>query len=270
MKTKTNQIVRIPFRYVKVDANSTSSVTSTWNEIDIVPTSFGARLSDLSDDYQKYRFVDLKISQFLTNEAVYTSGTPPNSITCSSLHGIATDLNPSSVTATISGFAAAAQLSHYAASRSNRVDIVLRRKELLGQSPVEWFDTTATGTPADEFRFQGTIYYQVYIPTATNASSSVLSHFMVEGTCEFCQPADPADTFTLERRVVRDIERLKAARRVEDERKVVQDQKSDESELASLKRQGTAASVPPQLAAPSVIQDDLVFVVPKTSKSWLR
>ncbi len=204
---------RVPFRYLLLSNNQSTGVTSSASEIDLVPANLGARLADMADDFQKYRFTHLKLSILPSNHPVqiqsggaWTGG--------EMLHAIAFDPVPSAGTGNVSGIADMAELRNFALSNGDHAGFSLGPEALLAPQPVKWFDTTATGTPPDSVRYQGTIYYYSYIPTASSTNFRLA--VQVEGVCEFCTPVDPSDAVVLRRRLAKDQARLQLLESKED------------------------------------------------------
>jgi hypothetical protein len=199
---KVTKTVTVPFRFLTVASTNVTSLTASFQEIDLVPSAMGTRMADLSDNWQRYRFTKLKVSAFCTNIGTFGPATYVNSY----LVAVAYDNSASSHTGAISGFAPASQLMKYAATSRDVCSFHVSRKELLGDNAVKWWETASTGNIDDEFRFQGCIYWQ---RQNNFADADCNTHLLIEGVCDFSNPVDPADDVDrLRRRVQRDMQRL--------------------------------------------------------------
>ncbi len=205
-----NKIVRMPFRQAVLSTAVGTTVTANTNEIDLIPANLGTRMADLSVDWEKYRVTELKVQAFATSQGVHSAtATYSTAELGSSMVAVGLDLSPSALTSVVNGFAPMSQLAHYDASPgTQKVAISLGRRELLGQNPVQWFDTTATGSPNDEFRYQGTVHWLTFNPDVPSGVNHY-THILLSGMIEFCQPADPNDTLALQSKLERTARRLK-------------------------------------------------------------
>ncbi len=199
----TSKVISIPFRHAQLISNNSTSFTGSCTELDLLPENFGSRLADMAADYQKYRFVHLKVTM---ESALYPVSTTAGA--GSSIYSfIGFDPLPSSSTGAVSGLEPCSQLLKFAGKTGGEpMGFTLSRKDLLGRSAVKWFETTSTGTPPDLMRYQGCFYSASVSSTLITLMNTVLT---VEGVCEFSVPVDPADAAALERRLARDVARLR-------------------------------------------------------------
>ncbi len=201
-----NTIVAVPFRAVTASSNSTTSVNFTsGNEIDLIPANLGSTVSTISGVYEKYRVTSLTVSIHVDTyacAAVAATATAPVGM---GLY-IGFDNNPSAQTGAISNISDAAQLPVFRMCGAvPHLSLSVGKKYLTktGQ-PVQWWDTTATGSPADEFRYQGTVYWARYVNQAPTPATYVWIE--LQGTIEFCSPVASGDAIArlLKRQVRQD------------------------------------------------------------------
>ncbi len=205
------QVVRVPFRFVVQGSSSSTSFSGTAAEVDLVPTSFDARLADMSDDWQRYRFTKLHVEVIPPTNPV--SASPSGAVTWTHLWGVAFDPTCSGSTGTVGGFPAMAELTCFDMTNIGKAKISVDRKVLLGNTPNKWYETKSTGSPTDQERYQGTIYYFHFSNTANTDVDNNIA-VLISGECEFCDPADPTDTVVLRAKIAR-AERLLAQREAE-------------------------------------------------------
>ena len=192
-----SKVISIPFRYSQLISNNASSFTASATETDLIPENFGTRLSDMAADYQKYRFVELKVSALtplvpVTDSQKLTAVQPGVTL-------ISFDPLPSSSTGAIGGMGPMSEHLRYALATHGQVaSFHLSRRELIGRSAVKWFETTSTGSPPDLMRYQGTLYSSNVTPGGLEPG--IVCIVTVQGTCEFSVPIDPSDAAALKRR----------------------------------------------------------------------
>jgi hypothetical protein len=195
----SSKTISIPFRTVVFTTNQSTSLTGGASELDIVPANLGSRIADMAVDWQKYRVTKLHVA-LKTLALAVRDGTGGYEVGLA----LAYDPNPSSLSGASGGFAAMSQFQNYVFGKDD-ISLPLNSSDLIAPVPVKWFDTTATGTPSDSFRYQGTLYYLVYRPTLESTWNTCIE---LSGVCEFSVPADPTDSVALQQRIERDRRKL--------------------------------------------------------------
>ncbi len=200
--------VKVAFRSFATSTNSTSNtgLSTTWDEIDLIPANLGSKCVAMSAIYEKFRVTSLHAILHLGSVPTATGSTAPATENSESAAGIGFNANPSAQTGAISSLADASQLAVFAfAAGVTKVRVGVSAKYLLatGQQgqPVDWFDTGATGTPPDEMRYQGTVYWKRYVnpsPSPTLATTWI----ELSGTIEFASPVASGDAITRKQRAL--------------------------------------------------------------------
>lgn len=192
------RVVKIPFRRVVTSVSASASFTA--NELSLDATGLGERASGIALFYQKYRVVNLRVAM-------------RGGFTCSSIENttfqvnsahymIGYDNQPSSVTGGMSSVLHMSQLPYFAIGSTNKDAEIHVPRKYLQRAQVNWFDTSSLGTPDDEFRIQGTIYYVWqwgFNPDLTNNANVFV---VVEGEVEFALPVDSSDSVAIARRLL--------------------------------------------------------------------
>ncbi len=201
-KKAQQDIVRAPFCQVVAFTNySTSSGGGTAAELDISTSAIGGRLFELGTEFQKYRIVDLTAEVVATGVTGMLENVSALQVAFGWSYAIAYDPNPSSYTGSISNLSAMAQLERFDMSNclSRNPKIHIPRKVLVGENPLRWLETTATGTPSDLSRYQGTLYVGAYSLSIFDLPATPVYHVKLSGVVEFCSRVVTADAVLLKR-----------------------------------------------------------------------
>jgi hypothetical protein len=179
-----DRTVKVRFRIVLNDTTtwSSSAAWGTFKELILYPQNLGSRLSAIALCFEYYRFLKVKA---VLNVCKSGNGTE-------TLSALAFDPTPSSLSGAISDLAAASELPCFSMGQvlCRPPTLTLGARELRTQ-PALWFNTTSTGSPDDQYRYQGTFYYQ----SLDFAVSSNQTHYLLlEGECEFMGMVDPSDS----------------------------------------------------------------------------
>lgn len=186
-----DRIVRFPFRIV-LDFDtpwSTSRGMGTFAELDVVPQQFGNRVGAMALMFDHYRFTKLKIRMLAGDGSA--DANYANVITCLAYQPV-----PSSTTGAISSVAGASELAFFDMSNgmARTTELVLSKRDLLSPTLPKWFDTQATGSPDDNERYQGTLYFTAYSFNQPQVQQTI--YLCIEGVMEVCGAVDPADSMT--------------------------------------------------------------------------
>ncbi len=177
-KMNSDPIECIPFR-VFTGAVSTGAGAFNLTTIQLTP-AIDSRLSGIADYFQLYRFKKVRFtfhpsipgpSVANTNGSVGYNPRIPNTVPAS---------HTEIMTLTKSAY------SGYGKSIDTRLD--LPAKILLGDSPLNWYQTKA-GTEADQFEVQGVLFVGVAQSTTTGSMQ-----YTIDGICEFKSRSAAAQT----------------------------------------------------------------------------
>lgn len=175
-----SRVTRVWGRHLQSSTEQTGTVVG--GSLGLNPQSLDARLADMADDWLQFRFtkVQARILVENPNSAETAAGFVwlPIIVT---YEPIATGLT-APVKADLEHFPCVAIGSPY-----QLPCLELGRKELLGMSPVKWFQTD-TGATDISLEQQGTINWDWVVGTG-GSSGDLLC--LIEYECEFRSPCDP-------------------------------------------------------------------------------
>jgi len=187
-RDRSTKITKVTFRLAAASfTSSTTGGTVTVTETQIYPANFGARGLALSDLFQYYRIVGIRITG-LAHPGFISVGTAAGNTSWYlgvNLAPISTYTAPT----TVSNFIDTPHMCIMQDFSPNRLMLTMNRRDLMRNMPQKWLKTVATGVNDEEY-IQGA-FTVLSVPNGTLTISSVLE-LTLEFDVEFAGPIDPA------------------------------------------------------------------------------
>jgi len=180
-----HKVVRVPFRMVRYYTGSSS--TFNLARLQLRPDQMGSRLSAIKDQYNLFRFTQVKIVSLSPYAGTFVTSSDPRTVS----HAVGWSQEYMSNVPTY--FDTMSQLASFdIADGFHTSTIVLKRDQLVGQEPLKWFRTDQdepSGTAPSDFTDQGWLYWAMW---NDYGFAGLRHHCYISGIAEFCSAKDPS------------------------------------------------------------------------------
>ncbi len=201
-------ITREAFRVVTTSSTRTST-GNTFTQYNLTAPNLGDRGSFISENFEFFRVVSLRVSSILDCAPVATGAAG-----AALVHAVGFMNTPAGSTTAPTSNALMSQQAHYNIGPAfHRISIRAGRSDLLDE-PMKWFNTFTTGSVPASTLSAGTVTGGLFAGFSATEAPGVTQYLIIEGVVEFHTPIDSTDSFR--RRVPRAVLSLPAVQRAVD------------------------------------------------------